>query len=120
MNLNILMDHFLSDDNLNKFKGFDATYLHAEHGCVEDLPKDFPTSTCTSGTKCDIQLTEENFGNFETINAEYQFGASESNLGSITTNNALVSEAFECYQCEGYEKDVRYKLIVFCALEKTD
>ena len=80
--------------------------MHAEHGCVEDLPKDFPTSACISGTKCPIVLIEENFGNFGEIKAEYQFGASENNLGSIQ-NNADVSEVFECFQCEGYEKDVR-------------
>merc|ERR1712227_285996 len=87
-------------------EGSGTTYFHAEHGCVEDLPKDFPTSDCTtSGTKCDIELTEENFGNYGTIKAEYQFGTAENNLGSITTNNPAVSDVFECYQCEGYEKD---------------
>ena len=102
------MNNFTSDF-LNNLKGNNATYLHAEHGCVEDLPKDFPKSTCiTENQKCDIVLTEENFGNFGTINAEYQFGASENNLGTLTSNT-VVSEAFECYQCEGYEKDVRYK-----------
>ena len=80
-----------------------------ERGCiykkkVNGLSVSFPAKvdTCTSGSLCEVTLSEKNYGNVGSIKAKFETKGADNNPSGFPTGNQIAwnTIGLKCYQCQ--------------------